>query len=126
MRTALLSGALTGLVVLTGCSSTASPEAARSTLRADVDSLRAAAQQGSLASANAAAAALRQEILDLRGRGSLTADRAKALHDQIARVLADLTPRATPSPQPRPVATTPPPQQGEHGKGKGKGGGEGD
>jgi hypothetical protein len=124
MRTPLLSGAL-ALAVLTGCSSTPSPEAAQSLLRADVDALSAAAQKGSLASADAAATALRRDVTELRGKGSIDAARAQALNDQIARVLADLTPRAVPTAPSRPVATTPPPPQGEHGKEKGKGKGEG-
>jgi hypothetical protein len=114
----LVSAALLG--VLTGCGSPAATQDPRSVLRSDVNALTAAAQRGSLPAASAAAVALRQDVTALRATGSLSPERAQTITDQIARVLADLTPKPTTRPSPSPAAAVIP-----KGHGKGKDGGNG-
>lgn len=118
-----------GVVVaalLVGCGDRAAVTgAAAAVLTADVARLRAATTSGSPADVARAADRLRADVGTQRAAGDLSADRAAAVLDQLARVLADTAVRPAPAPS---ASRTPTPERDEEeerdddgGKGKGKG-----
>lgn len=120
MRPVRVLGLALCAVLLAGCGHDAALTAGASTrLAADVARLRTAATSGTSAQVASAADALRSDVAAQKAQGAISAERAAAVLDQLARVLADTAARPvpTPTPTPAPAATG-----GEHhGKKKGKG-----
>jgi hypothetical protein len=117
-------GLVLGVVLLAGCGNDVAVSAKAGTrLAADVARLRTAAASGTSAQVASAADALRSDVATQKAQGELSAERAAAILDQLARVLADTA--ARPVPAPAPSRTVAPPPSDEHGKkkrGKGEGG----
>lgn len=119
MRPSGVLGLVLCAVLLAGCGhDTALTAAASSRLAADVARLRTAATSGTSAQVASAADALRSDVAAQKARGDLSGERAAAVLDQLARVLADTAARPVPPAAPAPTRS-------EH-HGKRKGGGEGD
>ena len=98
-------------------------EAAGAVLTADVARLRTAAVSGSSVEVARAADRLRTDVGAQQAAGDLSPERAAAILDQLARVLADTAARsAAPSPAPTQREDK---DEGDEDEGKGKGKGKG-
>ncbi len=116
-------GTLVAAVLLAGCGSErAVTTSASEVLTADVARLKAAATSGTSAEVARAADRLRTDVGTQRTSGDLSAERAAAILDQLARVLADTAARPLPTPSPKPVSTGDSDRhEGDGDKGRGKG-----
>lgn len=122
MRAVGLGSLALGVVLLAGCGSDAAlTTSASSRLAADVARLRTAATSGTSAQLATAADLLRSDVAALKAKGDLSPDRAAAVLDQLARVLADTAARPVPTPTPTPTRAPSPPSGEHHHKRKGKG-----
>jgi hypothetical protein len=120
MRSSRAVALVLGSVLLAGCGQEAALTAgASSRLSSDVARLRTAAVSGTSAQVASAADALRSDVADLRARGDLSAERAAAVLDQLARVLADTAARPAPTPTATPTRAPSPPSGEHHRKKKG-------
>jgi len=120
-------GFVLAAALLAGCGGQpAVTEAAGAVLTADVARLRTAATSGSSADVARAADRLRTDVGAQQAAGDLSPERAAAILDQLARVLADTAARPAPAPSPAPTQDR---EEGEgdddgdddEGKRKGKG-----
>lgn len=116
-------GLVLGAALLAGCGGggAALSDSASSRLAADVARLRTAATSGTSAQVASAADALRSDVASLKAGGGLSAERAAAVLDQLARVLADTAARPLPTPTPTPPAAPSPSGGDHHDRHKGKG-----
>ena len=120
MRAVGVVGLALGALLLAGCGSDAAlTTSASARLATDVSRLRTAATSGTSAQVATAADVLRSDVTALKAQGDLSPERATAVLDQLARVLADTA--ARPVPTPTPTRAPAPPSGEHHGKKRGKG-----
>ena len=120
MRARGVAGLVLGTLLLAGCGHDAALSAsASSRLAADVARLRSAATSGTSAQVASAADALRSDVATQQAQGDLSAARAAAVLDQLARVLADTAARPVPTPTPMPSRAPSPPGGDHHHRKKG-------